>query len=200
MLTLNDVFLRPENFTTSIKISDNESAILRPLIRNDSDELAIFLESLSTYTRKFYTYDSFDINMANSLCADINRYDKLRFVLESVDTKQIIGIFEFSMDLVEEDLKRYMDNGYKLDPKTTCRFGPALADEYQGKGIARKVFSFMVEIAKKFGREQIILFGGVKSENINAIKFYKSVGFKKIGSFINSDGIECLDMIYIIKQ
>ena len=56
----------------------------------------IFLKNLSFQTREFYTFPTFDSKMARELCNAINKYDKLRFVLTTINLNKIIGLFELS--------------------------------------------------------------------------------------------------------
>jgi ribosomal protein S18 acetylase RimI-like enzyme len=53
----------------------------------------------------------------------------------------------------------------------------------------------MVDIAKRFGKKRIILWGGVLSDNARAIRFYEKHGFFRVGSFASQDGEQCLDMM-----
>jgi RimJ/RimL family protein N-acetyltransferase len=134
---------------------------------------------------------------AQELCSAINRYDKLRFVLENAGRK-IVGLLEFSFDIPPSDLERFARYGTTLSSATDCRFGPTLADAYQDKGIGTQVLQPMLDIAKQFGRQRMILFGGVLADNSRAIHFYEKNGFTKAGQFENSDGHACLDMIKVL--
>ena len=106
----------------------------------------------------------------------------------------MIGLFEFSLDLVDDDIERYARNGISLIRERTIRFGPCVADEYQGSGLARSVMPHVYEVAKSFGRSRLILWGGVDVENKRVIGFYKNVGFSYAGQFQNQEGRICLDM------
>jgi len=54
--------------------------VLRPLMPDDVQGLAVFLEGFSQGTRKFHSFASYDIKCAKTLCDSINVYDKLRFI------------------------------------------------------------------------------------------------------------------------
>ncbi|KXK09913.1 MAG: GNAT family protein [Candidatus Dojkabacteria bacterium] len=179
--------------------NNNLKLNLRPLRSKDEQALAKLLLSLSEDTKRFFTYPSFDQAMAASLCQDIDKYDKIRFVLENSKNSELIGIFEFSMDLVEEDITRFRNHGVNLEVARTSRYGPVLAEAYQGKGIALVVFKKIIPLISYLGKDTIILFGGVHKDNAKAIKHYLSLGFQEVCEFVNSDGIACLDMIYKIN-
>ncbi|MCC7304008.1 GNAT family N-acetyltransferase [bacterium] len=186
------IIKNPEDFIFEFQF--NDSAIkLRPLGDKDVKNLSNFLESLSLETRKYYMLDSFDEKMAQSLRDDIGKYDKARFVILFEDS--IIGIFEFSFDLVSEDIERFSDYGVALVQGKDCRFGPCISDKFHGKGLAGTVFPYLITIAKKLNQKRMILWGGVFVSNEKAIKYYLKSGFRKIGEFINTDGEPCYDMI-----
>lgn len=193
-LSLSKVTSSPSLVTYNLQLPSGKKAILRPLESTDVEQLTKFLEGLSQETRRLSTFPSFDISAAKEMCEAINRYDKLRFVLE-LPSKEIIGLFEFSFDIPETDIKRFSDRGITINSETDCRFGPTLADDYQNQGIGSLIFPHIANIAKKFGKKRIILWGAVLADNTRAIKFYEKHGFKNMGIFTNKDGLKALDML-----
>ena len=172
---------------------------MRPLKPTDTQALARFLERLTPETRRLSTFEGYDLTAAQGLCQSINRYDKLRFVIEPQSSKRIVGLLEFSFDIPETDYKRFGETGTQLDAETDCRFGPTLADDYQDRGLGSRVFPHIVEIARKFGKKRIILWGGVLKDNERAIHYYKKQGFALAGVFRDQKGREALDMIISLK-
>src|SRR5690606_14418874 len=114
----------------------------------DTEELGKFLHNLSPSTREFSTFDSYDEPMARELCDAINKYDKLRLVVES--DQEIVGLLEFSFGLPEGDLTRFKEAGYELTEEEDCRFGITLADKYQDLGLGGKLMPIVKDVAKKF--------------------------------------------------
>lgn len=192
MLTLAQIAQNPTMLTERIMI-ESETLIIRPLEPSDVLGLAMFLENLSGQTRRFSTFFGYDIDMAQDLCDAIARYDKLRFIIVS-PSQQIVGLLEFSFDLVDDDIARYASYQVELDPKTDCRFGPTLADAYQNKSIGTLVMPFIKDVARKFGQKRIILWGGVFADNARAIRFYEKNGFNRLGSF-KYDDVKVIDML-----
>lgn len=193
-LNITAVAEKPESVSYSAELDSGENITLRPLQANDVDQLARFLSGLSEETRRLSTFGGYDINEARVLCDAINKYDKLRLVVEDISSQQIVGCMEFSFDLPEGDLERFRTAGYSLNPETDCRFGPTLADDYQSQGLGSKLIPFVIDIAKRFGKRRMILWGGVLKDNVRAIKFYEKFGFRSAGEFLDGD-LTKLDMI-----
>jgi diamine N-acetyltransferase len=198
LLTLNTVAAQPGMITWTLALPSGEQVLFRPLLPADVDRLTRFLEGLSAQTRRFWSHSSYDRATAQALCDAIARYDKLRLVAVNQDDR-IVALFEFSMDLVENDIERFRGYGMELHNETDCRFGPCVADDYQGTGLGRILFPPTVEIARRFGQQRIILWGGVFVENGRAIHYYERLGFQRIGEFRKEAG-PCYDMIYRIRE
>lgn len=194
-LTLQDVFLSPQVVTYPVEMRPTGQALLRPLLVEDVDKLAFFLAGLSPSTRRFSFFPSYDRACAQGLCEAINRYDKLRLVVEVPPVGEIVGLFEFSFAIPEDDRQRFAEYGLPLEESCDCRFGPTLADDYQNSGLGSRVFPNMVDVAKRFGKRRIMLWGGVLRDNSRAIRFYEKQGFRAMGSFVSFDGIDSLDML-----
>ncbi|MFB7757707.1 hypothetical protein ACFC18_50425, partial [Streptomyces sp. NPDC056121] len=101
---------------------------------SDVERLAGFLEGLSPESRRLSTFDGYDLAAARELCDAIARYDKLRLVLEDERSARVVGLFELSLALTAGDIVRYRAAGIHFSEQTDCRFGPTLADAYQGSG------------------------------------------------------------------
>lgn len=194
MLTLSDIVRQPKLMAYEVRLEDGEKLSFRPLDMRDVPELAEFLEGLSPETRRLSTFDSYDLTQAEELCDAINKYDKLRFVIQSKD-KRIVGLIELSFGLPSGDIERFKNAGIDLNPEADLRFGPTLADNYQGKGVGSKIFPLVVQIAQRFDKKRIILWGGVLEDNLRAIRYYEKCGFKRIDTFEDNKGVKKLDMI-----
>jgi len=197
-LTMSEIANNPKLATSEVVLGNGEKVVLRPLEPNDISKLADFLQGLSKETRRLSTFEGYDMKTAKELCDAINKYDKLRFVIEN-SGKDIVGLIELSFGFPESDVERYKNAGYELNTDTDLRFGPTLTDDYQNVGLGSKVFPCIVEIAKKFGKHRIILWGGVLKDNERAIHYYEKQGFKKVGYFTKDDA-EHLDMAIELKD
>ncbi len=199
-LTLSQIAENPELLTFEITLPTGELVILRPLEPYDATLLAQFLENLSPHTRELYTLDSYDMRTAQEMCNAINRYDKLRFVVTEKSTGGMIALLEYSFDIPEGDTRRFLKYNATLNPHTDCRFGPCIADRLQNQGVGSALFPVCITIARQFGKERMILWGGVLQDNKRAIKFYEKHGFKALGTFTNKDSKVALDMIMSINR
>ncbi|MFD7610936.1 GNAT family N-acetyltransferase [Streptomyces sp. NPDC059828] len=194
MLTLTEIADDPLVLTRRLALEGGSEVVFRPLARADAERLAGFLEGLSPESRRFSTQDGYDLVAARELCDAIARYDKLRLVLEEAPAGRIVGLLEFSLDLHPDDIARYQEADIPL-AATDCRFGPTLADDYQGKGVGTHVFPLIADVARRLGRKRIILWGGVLAGNPRAIRYYEKSGFRPVGTFAEADGTRSLDML-----
>ncbi|MGW0708713.1 N-acetyltransferase family protein [Streptomyces sp. NPDC002643] len=199
MLTLTAVAEDPLLLTRSVTLDDGSELVCRPLTHTDTARLATFLEGLSAESRRLSTFDGYDLAAAQDLCDAIARYDKLRLVLDEVPSGRIVGLLELSLDLHPSDITRYRTAGIHLSA-TDCRFGPTLADDHQGRGVGTKVFPLVADVARRFGKKRIILWGGVLADNPRAIRYYEKQGFRTVGPFTGTDGTQSLDMILDLRN
>lgn len=200
--TLGDVATNPGLATWQVMLPSGELVVLRPLSPEDARPLGTFLEGLSPQTRRFWRVDSYDLAQAQALCDAIARYDKLDLVVatQAGPGTEIVGLMQFSFDLVPEVVRRFRGYGIDLTPGRDCRFGPCLADAYQGQGAGGALFPHVVEVARRFAQERILLWGGVDAANRRAIRFYEKIGFVWVGDFVARDGDACCDMLYEIQS
>ncbi|MER6117440.1 GNAT family N-acetyltransferase [Streptomyces sp. NPDC001743] len=195
MLTLTEVAQDPLVLTRRLRLRDGSEVVVRPLGRGDAEQLARFLAGLSPESRRLSTFDGYGLDTARELCDAIARYDKLRLVVEEAASGRTVGLLEFSLGLHPSDIARYRRAGVPLVEGGDCRFGPTLADDYQGRGVGTLLFPLVTEVARRFGRKRVILLGGVLTDNPRALRFYEKNGFVAVGTFTGTDGTSSLDMI-----
>ena len=188
-LTIAGVAADPASAT--FPLDTPEATIFSPLHASDEAALASFFERLSRRTRRFYSVTD-SRHEAGDRCSAIARYDKLRLVLRGGGL--ILALVEFSFDLVATDIERYARYGVGLRPGRDCRWGLCVSDEWQGRGVGTALAASSFDLARRFGRERVILWGGVHAANGAAIHYYNKVGFEEMGRFTN-DGIDAIDML-----
>ncbi|MGW4379070.1 GNAT family N-acetyltransferase [Kitasatospora sp. NPDC004531] len=200
MLTLTAIADRPHRLTRRLTTRDGRAFVFRPLDHSDAARLADFLGALSAGTRRFSTFDGYDLPHAQELCDAIARYDKLRLVLEDAASRRIAGLLEFSLALVPSDLARYRAAGLRLAEGADCRFGLTLADDCQNRGLGTLVLPLVLDVARQLGRSRIILWGGVRADNHRAVRYYEKNGFRRVGESAEPDGSRSLDMMLDLSE
>jgi diamine N-acetyltransferase len=196
-LTLAGVAAEPGKLWYDVPLRDGSTVLYRPLVAEDVDDLAAFLEALSPGTRQWWYRESYDRATAEELCAAIAQYDKLRMV--AVDPVRpeagLLALFEYSFDIPMGDHFRFGLYGLRLDSERDCRFGPCVRDDRQGRGLGSALMPATFDIARRFGKQRVFLWGGVYADNHAAVAFYLKHGFEEIGRFCSMDDRISLDMI-----
>ena len=87
--------------------------------------------------------------------------------------------------MFDYDIQRW--NNYHLelqynDRKIAC-FAPSVSDAAQNSGIGRQLLNYTKQRLIEKGFTHIMLWGGVKCENIPALNFYLKNGFKIVAHF-----------------
>ena len=183
-LTLNQVAQDPKRVTFIRPLHDGSTLTIRPLLPEDAPRLAVFFDQLGTQTGYFYSVaEKRPEPYAQALCQAINRYDKLRFVAEIAENKgAFMGLIEFSFSILDTDKQRYAAYNISLSEKRDCRYGLCLSDQYQNQGLGGHLFTCAKEVARQFGKERIILWGGVYGNNGRAIAHYQKNRFERLGN------------------
>ncbi len=196
MLSIATVGDSPDVISTRVRTRRGVYLHMRPLLISDVDSLTVFLESLSPITQERWTLDGYDREQASAFCDGIGRYDKLRLVATKESATEIVALFEFSFGIPQGDRDRYSSYGIVLGEQFDCRFGPCVRDDFQNLGVASSLMPFVKDIARQFGKQRMILWGGVLSENTPAIALYNGSGFVEVGRFLHpTSGRECVDML-----
>lgn len=170
--------------------------VVRALRDDDADALTSFLAGLSRTSRRFWHGEAEPADAATAWIEAIGRYDKLRLVAHRPDRiAHLSGVVDLSFSLpVEAELSRYAGYGIALHEERTVRFGPCVADAWQGRGLASRLLPPTWDAVHLFDRDCVVLFGGVHADNHRARRFYQRHGFVEVGAFTNADG-DSIDMM-----
>jgi GNAT superfamily N-acetyltransferase len=198
ILMLGIVAAEPKIVTSHRVLPTGEMLVFRPLRTEDERGLVDFLHSLSPQTRRFSSFTGDGRTAAREMCEAINRYDKLRMVAEV--GPGLVALFELSFGLVAADKERYLGYGIELEESFDCRFGLCITDTYQNRGVGSTLLPFMLDIARRFGKRRILLWGGVLADNQRAIRYYKKNGFQMLGRFRDDQGTECYDGMLTLPE
>ncbi|MFF5225991.1 GNAT family N-acetyltransferase [Dactylosporangium sp. NPDC000521] len=188
MLTPAELARDPSPLTRRVTV-DGVEVVVRALRPDEGDALTAFVAGLSGTSRRFWHGDTDDAAAAGDWIEAIGRYDKLRLVAEHGG--HLAGVADLSFSLPDGyEITRYASYGHPLDPARTVRFGPCVADAWQGRGLAAALLPPAWDAARLFGRDRVVLFGGVHAANQRARRFYRRHGFVEVGAFD-----DCVDMV-----
>ncbi|WP_232323462.1 GNAT family N-acetyltransferase [Catenuloplanes japonicus] len=171
-------------------IVDGVPFTVRALRTEDAAALVLFLSGLSGGSRRFWHGATGHAAEATGWIEAIGRYDKLRLVAHPDDhPADLAGVADLSFSLPDHaELARYADYGLPLDPDRTVRWGPCVANAWQGRGLAAALLEPAWDAARLLARDRVVLFGGVHRDNHRARRFYLRHGFTEAGTFTTDDG------------
>lgn len=152
--------------------------MIKKLQPEEKEKFIDFLLSLSRNTLKLWTKFG---NIKNRRMAE-------RIANELVNMSEDDStnfIYLKNKEIVSYAYLKYFPN--KPFKKFNAIFGLVVRDEYQKKGIGRKMLEYAVRYAKNIGKRKIWL--TVYLDNVRAIRLYKNAGFESEGVFINDEYI-----------
>ena len=155
--------------------------LLRRLTTNDLDKLADYLHQVSDEVKNRFGPHHF--NKEAILEFYSWPHENIGFVAEDVANESIIGYSIIKCGYLPQDKERWEGYGFDLDSMKCCTFAPSVTDNWQGIGIGKQLLQYILQELSVAGIQQVLLWGGVQSDNAKAIKFYKSFGFETAGSF-----------------
>lgn len=194
MLTLTDIAEDPLRLTCRPTVHDGSAVVVRPLTRADAGHLARFPQALSRASRRFSTFDGYDLATARELCGAIARHDKLRLVIEEVPSGRIVGLIEFSLDLTPADIA-LPASGHPPQRGDRLPVRPHAGRRPPGPGPGDARAPVGHGDRRLLARTRTILWGGVRADNPRAIRYYEKNGFQRVGRFTEADGTLSPDMM-----
>jgi len=99
------------------------------------------------------------------------------------ETQKIIAYSILKYGFPEHDSSRLQSYGLTLNHRIDSTFAPSVADVWQSKGIGNSLFLYILRELQFTEIKRIILWGGVQSDNLKAVNFYKKNGFMILGEF-----------------
>ncbi len=196
-LTPDEIEANPLSIAKTFQMASGAQVTVRPLLSSDSAALGGYFLGLSEETRRRFGPHPLDQATANNLCATINVAEALRLVaiVPGPAGDAIIAYFILLLDVTEYELARYAHCGIALHSQTDCTVAPSVADRYQNSGLGSLCFQHLIELARRLGRQRVLLLGGTQASNHRAIHFYAKHGFRTIGSFEEPEGVFNQDML-----
>jgi diamine N-acetyltransferase len=178
--------------SSKIFLSKNSKRVLlKQLETADLEMLCNYFIHLSTETKNRFGPHNFDLENLQKLYQVPGEY--FGYIALDDTQSKIIAYSVIKMGFLDHDSQRLRSYGLILNPFTDCTFAPSVADEWQSQGIGNALFHFILEHLKTAGIQRIILWGGVRSNNIKAVNYYLKNGFYQLGQFeyqgLNTDMI-----------
>jgi acetyltransferase len=158
----------PTDWHRSITIKNDISVQIRPIRAEDANAEQEFVENMSSESKYFRFMHS-----VNTLTPEmLSRFTKLDY-----DREMAFAAF------TEENNKEIIlgVSRYVINPdKKSCEFAIAIADNWQGLGLARQLMLILIEHVKE--RDLKLIEGTVLKNNFAMDKLMESLGFMKSGS------------------
>ena len=188
---------RAEHLRARLVLRSGERALLRPLRSTDAAALGAFFRGLSEQTVGLYGPHPFDQATADRLCTEAGgdrSRTRLLTTLEPPaagpgaprDALRVVAYFILGFAMHSRDAERYRQRGMPLDDQTDVSLAPVVADAYQSTGVGSLVMEQLLPWLRQHGRRRLVLLGGVRQHNAQAIRFYEKWGMRRVGEFVTS--------------
>jgi diamine N-acetyltransferase len=158
----------------------NKSVILRKLSGDDLDRLLVYLHQLSPATAKRFQPHPFHKNEV------INFYHQPEheaWVAVEPSSEMIIAYTVLKKGYLHHDYPRLQQYGVPISYDHCYTIAPSVTDEWQSTGVGQLLFNFVLTEMRSRGMKQLILWGGVQTDNVKAVRFYQKNGFRSLGHF-----------------
>ncbi len=154
--------------------------IIRKLAGPDFSGLLYYLHHLSTETKSRFGPHAFD---ADSVIQFYKADDVTGLVAVNSRNNSIIAYALIKHGILHYEKQRLSAYNYPGIESNCITYAPSVADEWQGKGIGKRMFEFLLSDCRQKNIKRVILWGGVRSSNKKALHFYKTLGFVTLGQF-----------------
>jgi acetyltransferase len=153
----------PTGLVEKIKLENGVVATIRPIRPEDATIEAAFVHGLSEQSRflrfMFAVHDLAPAQLSRFTQIDYDREMALIGVIDTPEGEQQIGV------------ARYIT----LADGETCEFAIVVGDDWQGKGLARRLFRLLIDTARK--RRLKVMTGITLRENMRMMDLARSHGF-----------------------
>lgn len=156
---------------------------IRVAVKSDAHDIANFYMQLNDANKAKFAPHDFKTNYLSDQILENSSY--IAVVAEDTRTKELIGYAVTQLWIFDYDIERWATYEIRIDndnKKIAC-VAPAVSVKYQYAGIGTKLVEFTISLLKEKLYEDLLLWGGVKCQNVPAVQFYLKNGFKLIGYF-----------------
>lgn len=159
--------------------------MVRTAYKADAGQLTEYYQKLSDLSKQRFAPHDFSIDYLLNHIIDHPNY--LALIAEDRYTKEVIGYAVCQLYLFDYDIERWSNYDSHLIgidfPKKYACFAPSVLDAFQHAGIGSQLLKHMKQLLVEKGYTHIMLWGGVKCDNIKAVQYYIKNGFEMVGHF-----------------
>ena len=157
----------PSHLTTTYQTPDGKPVVIRPIKPEDAQIEQDFVQALSPETR----YMRFMNTIRELSPAQLVRMTQIDYDREMAFVAITEGEGELAGKEVEIGVARYATN----PDGESCEFAIVVADDWQGRGLARRLMGILIDAARMAGLKYMN--GDFLAENARMLKFVASLGF-----------------------
>jgi len=158
----------------------NKPVIIRKLLANDLELLLTYLYHLSPATvRRFQPHPYHKEDVMNFHHHD----DHEAWIAVDPSCDQIIAYAVVKKGCLQQDFPRLQQYGVTIFHDDCYTIAPSVTDEWQSTGVGQLLFNYILAEMKNRKVKQLILWGGVQTDNFKAVSFYQKNGFRSLGHF-----------------
>lgn len=171
----------------------NTLPVITKFDTTDLEQLVTYLSALGKETRAFFGPHGFDKTSLTRFYQDPKNTAYI-----ASEENRIVAYAILRQGFLQHDAPRLSSYGLDLDPDTDASFAPSVADDWQGRGLGRSLFTYITNDLSNGKVTRLILWGGVQTGNQRAVRYYQQLGFRTLGYF-EYHGWNA-DMVYEIPQ
>jgi acetyltransferase len=156
----------PSHLVTKYQTKDGQTVNIRPISPEDAEMEQEFVKNLSAEA-KYYRFMNTLRELSQTQLVRLTQidYDREMAFIAYVDHERVDGL-EVQIGVVR----------YAMNPDgESCEFAIVVADDWQGKGLARRLMGVIIDTASSRGIKYMN--GDFLSENRRMIQFVTSLGF-----------------------
>jgi len=154
----------PMHLVSDWQLPDGTNIVIRPIRPEDADLEKTFVRGLSDEAKYFRFMET----IQELTPAMLVRFTQIDYDQEMA----LMAVTEVAGQEVELGIARYAIN----PDGQSCEFALVVADEWQGKGVAHKLMSSLMDVARDRGLERIE--GEVLRANQSMLKLMTRLGFE----------------------
>jgi ribosomal protein S18 acetylase RimI-like enzyme len=163
---------------------NHKEVILQKWTTDDLAAILVYLNQLSSETRKRFAPHSFDLQTLKILFQKQEEY--WGYIAKNTADNQIVAYSIGRKGLLPKDAVRLQQCGVVVYQESCFTIAPSVADDWQSEGVGSLLMDFILSEVKNTATQQITLWGGVQADNLRAIRFYHKYGFETVGKFERS--------------